>query len=315
MPIRQQLKLQLIERAHTRDFWYACLLYLLLALVCWPITRWFAQSAHEQSRLFHALSVITLATIFLIRFGRVQIIEAFVLNRQALRTLVATYGLLLLSFIGRHYTLSDYGRDSAPLLVHAISLMNIPAYCLGIASLSFFVFGERIRRINYTVAGTFCTFLILSTLLQPLDWTLRSMAGQWSGALLSSLGQTVELGLHADPSGVPMLMLIVNQHPFHVASECNGFGVIFTSILLAVMLVIYRRRNAFDSIINIATGALIGFSFNILRITVIVLLAPQMMAHYDLMHEVVGGITYWSCLIFIWWLFMGPIKDEGGCDQ
>tara|TARA_B100001093_G_C26004096_1_gene666849 strand:+ start:97 stop:282 length:186 start_codon:yes stop_codon:yes gene_type:complete len=58
------------------------------------------------------------------------------------------------------------------------------------------------------------------------------------------------------------------------------------------------------------TGAIVGFAFNILRIISIVMLAPLMMSHYHFMHEVIGGITYWSCLLFVWWLFKGPIERE-----
>jgi exosortase/archaeosortase family protein len=50
--------------------------------------------------------------------------------------------------------------------------------------------------------------------------------------------------------------------------------------------------------------------FNIVRIVIIVLLAPSMMEHYNLMHEIIGGATYWACLILIWLALNGPTEQE-----
>ena len=306
MPIRQQLAADFGKKRRDADFWIHCLLYASLLAAFWPITLWFAGTAHEQSRILHALLALGMATVFLIRFGGAQMGEMLEFNRSAKRSLSAAYILLTLSVLTRQF-LPDGTHTH---LLHVVSLINIPAYCLGITSLVFFVFGEQIRRIAYTVSGTFCTFLLLSTLLNPLDWPLRTLAGKWAGFVLNLLGKSVELGLVKGESGVPNLILLVENHPFHVASECNGFGVILTSILLSVMLAFYRRLNAFDCTINALVGIAIGFSFNIVRISIIILLAPQMMSHYMIMHEIVGGVTYWGCLIVVWLILNGPVREE-----
>ena len=107
-----------------------------------------------------------------------------------------------------------------------------------------------------------------------------------------------------------MLILLVNEQPFHVASECNGFGVILTSLLLSLLLAIHRGSSLSSTSLNLLSGAMIGFVFNIIRIVVIVLFAPLLMEHYHLMHEIVGGITYWSSLVIIWILLKGPTRSE-----
>ncbi|MGB0343929.1 MAG: exosortase/archaeosortase family protein [Coraliomargarita sp.] len=306
MPIRRQLAASFREQSRTPEFWQHVLLYACLGLAFWPITRWFAATAQEQSRLFHALIVLGLATLFLIRFGGVTVADTLTFNRDARRSLIAAFALLLTSFLARQAL-----HQSIPAsLAVGLSLLQIPAYCLTIASLAFFVFGPQVRRVVLTVGGTLCAFFLLSTLMQPLDWPLRGLAGQWSQNLLELLGQDATLNLARGEQGLPVLILLVNDHPYHVASECNGFGVILTSVLLSVMLALYRRLNLFDSACNIAAGITLGFLFNTLRIIAIILLAPHMMPHYMLMHEIVGGIAYWGCIIAVWWILNGPVREE-----
>ena len=50
--------------------------------------------------------------------------------------------------------------------------------------------------------------------------------------------------------------------------------------------------------------------FIIIRIVIIVLLEPSMMENYHLMHEIIGGITYWACLILVWLALNGPTEPE-----
>jgi exosortase/archaeosortase family protein len=144
----------------------------------------------------------------------------------------------------------------------------------------------------------------------PLDWPLRGLAGQFSAETLALLGKPVQLGLIGLQEGPPKLILLVDKHPFHVASECNGFGVILTSLMLSLLLAIYRHRGPIGIFINLSIGLALGFFLNVLRIVIIVLLAPYLMDHYMLMHEVVGTITYWGSLLLIWIALKGPTKPE-----
>jgi exosortase/archaeosortase family protein len=305
MPIRKQLGESFIEKRRSPDFWFNCFLYLCLGLAFWPITMWFAQSAHEQSRILHALIVLLVASVLLVRFGHIEIIKPFSLNKSARKFLITAYGLLALGFLARNFV-----KLESDALTHLLSLISIPAYCCGLASAVLFAFGEGTKRVTHTVAGTLCAFLLLSLFMAPLDWPLRTLAGQWSGSVLATMGQTVELFLQGQEGVPPQLILVVNSHPFHVASECNGFGVILTSLLIALLLAIYRRLGVFDLLLNLLAGVVLGFVFNTLRIVIIVLLAPSLMEHYLLMHEIVGTITYWGCLALVWVLLNGPVNDE-----
>ncbi len=308
MPLRQQLLTSLKEKSRTTDFWVHVFLYACMGIAFWPITQWFMDTAQEQSRIFHALIVLTMATVFLVRFGGITIRDPLEFNPLARRSLLITYSLLLLSFIAGQVSAMTAAAEN-PTLLLVLNTISIPAYCCGLASGALFLFGEQAKRVVFTVSGTLCAFLFLSILMEPLDWPLRNAAGQWSGWVLSWFGKSVELGM-INNEGVPQLILLVNQYPFHVASECNGFGVILTSLLIAFLLALYRRLSIFDALLNILTGVLIGFIFNTLRIVIIVMLAPSLMDHYMLMHEIVGGITYWGCLITVWLFLQGPTKEE-----
>lgn len=299
MPIRQQLASSLREKSRQFDFWLNCALFVCLAVALWPLTVWFAQTAHDQSRLLHALVVLMMASVLLVRFGGVSVSHPFELNSAAKRALLAAYGFLVISYSAQYFS-----------ALAALRLLIIPSYCCALAAAVRFVFGEGTRWLTRTVAGTLCVFLYFSIWMEPLDWPLRSMAGQWSSYALGLIGQDAELGLMRVGVEPPMLILMVNEHPYHVASECNGFGVILTSLLLALLLAIYRRLSLLALGLYILAGVIIGFTFNIIRIVIIVLLAPALMEHYHLMHEIVGGITYWACLLIVWLALKGPTQSE-----
>lgn len=302
MQLRRQLAASLKEKVRLPDFWLNCGVFALLGFIFLPITLWFTSSAQEQSRLLHALIVLGLATVMLVRYGGVEIKETFNLNPSARRALIICFVILIVQFIGARFAPEQWRG--------LVSLLVIPAYCCGLAAFVRFVFGEGTRRITRTTTGTFCAFLLLSIFMQPLDWPLRGLAGEWSASALEWIGKSVELGLVGAKDSAPKLILLVEEHPFHVASECNGFGVILTSLLIGLLLALHRRLGVLDTALNMAAGLAIGFIFNILRIVIIVLLAPYLMDHYMLMHEIVGSITYWGCLILIWVILNGPTEDE-----
>ena len=302
MQLRRQLAKSAKKKLRQPDFWVNCSIFALLGFVFVPITLWFTSSAQEQSRLFHALIVLALATVMLVRFGGVEIKDTLSLNPSARRALFASFILLLAQFIGARLAPANWQG--------LFSLLVIPAYCCALAAFVRFIFGEGTRRITRTTAGTFCAFLLLSIFMQPLDWPLRGLAGTWSASALEFIGKTVELGLVGAESGPPKLILWVEEHPFHVASECNGFGVFLTSLLVGLLLALYKKQGIFDTALNLVSALAIGFVLNVVRIVIIVLLAPSLMDHYMLMHEIVGSITYWGSLVLIWILLNGPTKEE-----
>lgn len=302
MALRKQLTNSFKEKYKEWDFWFSLALFASLGLIFWPFTAWLIESAFTQGRILNAIIIQSFAIMSLAYFNRLEIKDPLSLNPPARNTLMLAYLCLLTAFFLSRFT------DPAPLRNLTLSISSILAYCSGITAFALFIFGSSMRRICYTACATFATFITLSMFMGALDWPLRSLAGMWSGKFLGLLGKSVELGIAESAQVAPRLILIVDQKPFHVASECNGFGVILTSLLLGLMLALYRRINLVQLSMNILLALFIGFIFNILRIVIIVLLAPYMMTHYHFMHEVVGLITFWTCLIWLWVLMGGPTR-------
>ena len=107
MPIRQQLATSITEKYRQPEFWLHVLLFGLLGLALWPLTTWFAQTANDQSRIFNALIVLAFASVLLVRFGGVTVVQPLELNAAARRALLAAFALLAATYLAPK--IWDYG--------------------------------------------------------------------------------------------------------------------------------------------------------------------------------------------------------------
>lgn len=257
------------------------LLFSTLAVYGSLLHMLFVQTvAHEQ--LLHAFFVLALAGGLVFYESRVPLKPKWQLTNTVIGLLSANYILLILGWLT------------------GWTLLLVPGLCCALAALAVYVLGDERIRMVVAWFSAFGAFVVLALLLPALDWPLRGLAGAWGAWALGLLGQQHELRLIAH-DGVPMLLLLVNEMPFHVAPECNGFGVMTSSLLLSLLLVIQRVLPWVDKALTLVGALFLAFAANILRIIVIVLLAPLVGAdNYMLMHEIVGGITYYGCLILIW---------------
>jgi len=170
------------------------------------------------------------------------------------------------------------------------------------------------RRLLNSLFITFTLFGLLLVSLPLVDMPLRITAGKWSAHILDWFHNDTELGF-VSRDGVPMLLLIVNERPFHVAAECNGFGLLGTSLLLTCAFVIYRRIAVIDTFLLLLSAAFIAVIGNLVRILIIINLAPLVGDHYHLMHEIVGSITFYAFLALQGWLTIGFGKSPRPEDQ
>lgn len=179
---------------------------------------------------------------------------------------------------------------------------------MALSSFVFFIFGTEISRITYSSSITFISFLFLSLFMIQADWPLRALAAQWSVLLIEFLGQSVDFFLANKNQNSPDLIIQFKGRNFNVASECNGFGIILNSILVGLLLSVYKRHSIFNGFVNIIAALFIGFSFNVLRIISIIFIAPFVFQYYDFLHELLGTIYYWGAFFMTWYLLKGPLE-------
>ncbi|MGE9291907.1 MAG: archaeosortase/exosortase family protein [Puniceicoccales bacterium] len=150
----------------------------------------------------------------------------------------------------------------------------------------------------------FTLFGALLVSLPLLDMPLRIITGRWSAQIFSLLQNDTDLGFISQ-NGVPMLLLVVNGRPFHVAAECNGFGLLGTTILFTFAFIFYRKVPLLDAFLLVIAAVFLAVLGNLIRIFIIVSLAPLVGDHYLLMHEIVGTIAFYAFLGIQWWLISG----------
>ncbi|MDP0500448.1 MAG: exosortase/archaeosortase family protein [Verrucomicrobiota bacterium JB022] len=266
--------------------------YVFAGLAYGPVASWLFRQTQAHTQLLHAFLVLALAAFLLITERRGRWRPSLQFDRMAQVSLVISLGFVAAA------TLLGYG------------LLLLPGLIALTGSLMRFIFGRKSEQIGRGLLSAFAVFATLALLMPLFDWPLRAFAGQGAGWLLSLLGKDTTLQL-AKQAGEPILLLRVDGFPFHVAPECNGFGVITASLLLSTLLVIVLRLKWIDRVLLVGLSGVAAYVFNLVRIFIIILLAPVVgMDNYHLMHEIVGTICYYGCLVLIWWFIRGYQKPK-----
>jgi exosortase/archaeosortase family protein len=281
--VQTAIRSLLSSRLRESDFWLGVFVFVATTLALYPVLHWLIESTLAQERLLHAFLVLAFFSFTLLYRRERMPPLSLSLSPLAVRCLFACYGFILIALLS-HWT-----------------FLLLPALCAIIAAFLFFLSDEFRPRLVAALVGALAGFVALSWLMEPLDWPLRMVAGMTSQFFFDWIGSDVQLGVIGSAEG-PRLILAVSKQLFEVAPECNGFGVITSSLLLTTLVGIYSGLRATGLLLWLLIALAIGLFANWLRIAIIVTLAPHMMPHYDLMHEIVGGITYWASLIGLWFL-------------
>lgn len=246
--------------------------------------------AHEQLR--QSVFLLFFAAVILWIDHRRSLRLSLAVSRRALALLTVAFALMGLGML--------FPVPFVPLIALAVAL----------AAFVHILFGEKGFSVTLPWVAGFAGFLFFVVLFQVLDWPLRRLAGGQAAQVLALFGNEVELRGILQPSG--MLLLNVNRRMYEVATECNGFGLMSTSAIMALLLVFSRPLAVRWKVFAVLLALVFGFVFNILRIVGIVALAPYFPAHYDFLHEVLGLSALFGGLAFIWWLLGGGKKKSGG---
>lgn len=267
--------------SHRRgDYLSALGLVMLTAIVFWPALRWLATETFAKEQLKQSFFIVLLAGIWIAWEKRPALRLDLQISNSTLVWLFASYGL------------------AATALVVKAPLLFLGGMVAALGGLVNYVFGGQALRRTLPLLLVF-TLLILCVLVFPvLDWPLRQMAGVEAARLLKSFGLASQLFVAPQPE--VKLLLMSNGQTFVVATECNGFGLITSSLLLGLIRLLYRRATWWRFPLLLPLCVIVAFVFNFLRITAIVLLAPRFPHHYSALHETAGLVALYSGLGLVW---------------
>jgi exosortase/archaeosortase family protein len=264
------------------EFYLTATLVVATVALFWPVIAWIGQEtlAHEQLR--QSLALMAFAAIFVLfdQWGRLKAV--FDLSNGNLALLFASFGL----------------ASTALLWPNPYTILG--ALGVAVLALARILFGARALPLYLPLVVTFAAFLLFILFLPLLDWPLRALAGHYASGFLETIGFGSVLHLAEIP--LPTLLMVVEGRPFEVAAECNGFGLMTTAVLLALLLAVSQPMPIWWKVAAVILAGAIGFGFNIVRIVGIVLMAPLVPDHYDLMHEVVGLTALFAGLATVWLL-------------
>ncbi|MGF1450300.1 MAG: archaeosortase/exosortase family protein [Opitutales bacterium] len=284
------------ERLKDTDVRLALVAYAGVVILFAPLLVWALQQTVAREQLHLAFVILAGAGIWLIVDNREKLRLRLELDDPSRWLLIGAYTSFVLGWVMQAFAPPGWN------LVQLALLLAGP--CLALGSLIRFLLGAKAARASQGLLIAFFAYLALALVLPVYDWPLRRIAGEWSLWLLQTLGVTSRLG--TVPGGQPMLLLEVEGRLFNVAQECNGFGLLSASILLTLLLLIYRRVDWTDRALLMAAAITGALAANALRILVIVLVAPLLPhSQYQLMHDTVGIVIFYAALGLLWWFIRG----------
>jgi exosortase/archaeosortase family protein len=264
------------------DLLLALMLLGFTAVVFWPPVRWLASETFAREQLKQSFILVVLAGIWITWEKRRTLRLKLQFSNMTLGWLLAAYSLAAGSLVFK-----------SPLFI----LAGIVAAAGGLVN---YVFGGQAFRRSLPLLTVFAALILCVLLFPILDWPLRQMAGVESARFLKSVGLASQLFVSTSPD--VKLYLATSHQTFVVATECNGFGLITSSLLLGLIRLLYKRAAWGWFIVLLPLCVTVAFVFNFLRISAIVLLAPRFPNHYHALHEIAGLLALYSGLGMVWLL-------------
>jgi exosortase/archaeosortase family protein len=262
-------------------------LVVVTAAVFWPVTRWLVAEATARDQIRQAAMLL----------GAAAALVAWQ-HRDELRLKGDLCDRTLILMTAAFAAVAAAGLAAQPWLV-------LPGFALALAGCLQAWFGaEAYRYFRPLVAGVAALFVIIIA-FPVLDWPLRQLAGVGAGVVLDKAGLAPNLTLMGTAAD-PQLLLSVAGGNFLVATECNGFGLITSGALVAILAGGIAGRPWWKIAALVPLGVAIGFLFNLLRILVISTTAQYFPGRYDALHEIVGTLALWAGLGLVGWLAWRP---------
>ena len=255
---------------------------VLIGLLYVPLLYWLGSVTLHTQQLFNGALLVLIALAICVRDAVSELRPAPQISNQGIGLVALAMGCLWLGARWRPWLL--------PLFVLSA--------CLAFAGVVSFLFGRIGARQFLPALAAFFVFGILAGMVPTLDWPLRAMAARYAGTLLAAMGSSVKIGL--EQGQPPQLILDVKGQAFVVATECNGFGLLTSALIVATILAFQNRLPWVEKLSLLAVSVPIAIGFNFLRIVSICLVAPRTTLPYGFVHETLGLVFYFMGLGLIW---------------
>ena len=263
-----------------RDRWISGALLASTALAFWPVLTWLAAQTFAREQLKQSFFILVLAGLWIALEQRRSLRLRLQVDNTGIACVLAAYACIAGAVLLK-----------TPLLV----LTGLAAATAGGVQI---VFGGHALRRAVPLLAAFALLILFVLLFPVLDWPLRQMAGVKSVQLLQSFGLASHLQVVANPD---VQLQLVNLHgTFTVATECNGFGLISSSLLLGTICLLYRRTTWWKFPGLLALCVALAFASNLWRIAAIVFFAPSFPEHYHALHETAGIVALYTGLGTVW---------------
>ena len=263
----------------------------LIGLLYVPLLHWLGAMTVHTQQLLNGAVLVLFALAICVRDAMGKLRLAPRINNQGL-------GLMALALLS--LWVAGWWR------VWMLPLVLLSA-CLAFAGIISFLLGKDGARQFLPAVSAFFVFGVLVGLVPTLDWPLRAMAARYAGGLLATLGVPVKIVL---AEGQPaQLLLSVKDRVFVVATECNGLGLLTSSLIVATTLAFLYRLHWQEKLSLWALSIPIAIVANFLRIASICFVAPRTTLPYGFVHETLGLVFYFLGLGLIWKI-AGRYKPE-----
>ncbi len=273
-------------------------LAIICAFVCFSPMLYFMWVALGNSTQLRDVVVILVSTLLVLAIEYKIRPHRPKFSKTCVSFLIASY---LFFFIGNFIVKANFDVFAMYMPAWGAYLIFMFAmfagFSLFLASLGVLFFDSR--RYVYAVSGGVFSFSILSIFFQFADLPLRIWAGRAAGYLLSIFGESVSLLMYKGE--IPQIALKVNEKYYLVATECNGFGIISSCLVLSIVIAIFRSKIGFLSRCGIVLmGIMTGFIANSLRIVSIICVSLLIgNEHYYFYHEALGYLFFAGALVIV----------------
>lgn len=280
----------MLENSENKKSLFDYISFLCACVCALPICVFLFEALKHSPQLRDAFIILTVILIALALKYNLRPRRPSV-SRRSISLLIASYAAFIFAFFIIKQNFDFFTAFIPPWSVYLIFMFAVfAAGSFFIAAVGTLFFDSR--RYVYAIAGGFFSLSILSLIFQFADLPLRILAGKCAGIILSLFGENVKLIAYSGE--IPQIALQINSQSFLVATECNGFGIISSCLITAVIIAIFKRGKSLARRVAILPASLlIGFAANTLRIVSIIgvsLFIGQ--EHYYFYHELIGYIFF-----------------------